>query len=602
MVDPLNDAPQVDDEFVFGPAELTDVVVAQRKAALSGIAHGHALSPRDPQPGEPVTLHMTAGPGVNAREAWCYYTTDGDNPRGSRGVAAVGAAVPFRVRYVAWDDLVWGFVTHFEAVIPGQPDGTLVRYLIECDGQYADGGEGSATRTPYFAFAVDAWRTPDWIHDAVMYYVMPDRFYPGDGRAWRQTGDVSKPMGGALRGIRDKLDYIQSMGFNCLWLMPWMAGPTYHKYGATDFYAVDPDFGAEQDLRDLIDDAHRRGMRVLVDFVGNHCSDQHPYFLEAKANPASAHRDWFYFGDSGEYVSFFGSGELPHLCHDNPETRRYIFDLARHWVREYGIDGYDLDYAVGPALGFWAEFGRAVREVSDDVVIFTEGVTTPEALLTFQGRVDGCQDFAWCQAARRTFGSGKLNVEQFERFLAGSDAYFPAGFVAPIMVDNQNMNRLLFVAGNDQRRLRVAAACLYSISRPLSVWAGTEMGMSQTVDSAHTDLNYIREATAWDAMNADTVAWFRRLGALRAEHIALRRGTRTPLVADAATGVLAYEKSAGADRCVVILNTSEAERTVTLAQLRGGQDALAGRPITDGETGGTIRVPAWSAAYVCVGA
>lgn len=596
MAEQTSDSPPaVGDDFVFGPGELTEHVVAQRKALLAGIAHGHDIHPRDPQPCEAVTVHITVGPAVNARDAWCYYTTDGSNPAGSRGIPMVGHAMPFEFARVTWDDLVWGYVTHFQVVIPPQPEGTLVRYLIECDGHYANGGEGSATNTPYFAYSVDSWAVPDWVRDAVMYYVLPDRFYPGNGRSWKQTNDLSIPMGGTLRGVRDKLDYIQSMGFNCLWLMPWMAGPTYHKYGATDFYAVDPDFGTEQDLRELIASAHLRGMRVLVDFVGNHCSDQHPFFLEAKADPNSRYRDWFYFGDDGIYQSFFGGGELPHLRHDNPETRQYIIDLACHWVREYGIDGFDLDYAVGPALEFWTEFGRAVREVSSDVVIFTEGVTTPEALLTFQGRVDGCQDFAWCQAIRRTFGSGKHNVEEFERFLAGSDRFFPVNFIAPIMIDNHNMNRFLLVAGNDQRRLRLAAACQYSMSQPLSVWAGTEMGMSQQRDSADSDLNDIRHATAWDAMNEETVAWFRKLGALRAAHPSLRRGERIPLMADSTTDILAYEKRADADRCVVILNASDSTRLVQLPALAGLQDELGAYELRPDGTSFTL--PAWGAAY-----
>ena len=116
---------------------------------------------------------------------------------------------------------------------------------------------------------------------------------------------------------------------------------------------------------------------------------------------------------------------------------------------------------------------------------------------------------------------------------------------------------------------------------------------------AHTDLNYIREATAWDDIDQETLTWFRKLGALRAEHVALRRGVRTPLIADAATGVLAYEKSAGADRCVVILNTSDVERTITLAQLRDCQDVLGGHQVVADGHAGTITLPAWSAAYLC---
>lgn len=587
------------EDFVFGPAELTDEVVARKKAQLSGVWHGHDLTPLDPRPGDAVRVGITVGPQASGREAWCYFTTDGSAPRGRGGVAENGTAVRFRSVSVDWEDLVWGYVERLEACIPGQPEGTEVRYIIECDGVFADGGEGSATRTPYYGYVVDSWRTPDWIRDAVMYYVMPDRFYPGDGRSWRQRTDLSQPMGGTLRGVLDKLPYIQDMGFNCLWLMPWATGPTYHKYGATDFYQVDPAFGTNDDLRQLIDAAHRVGMRVIVDFVANHCSDQHPFFVSATTDPDSPYRDWFTFRDwPRDYLSFFEGGELPHLALENPGPRQYIIDLARFWVREYGIDGYDLDYAVGPAHNFWSAFSHAVRQERDDVVIFTEGVTTPESLRTYVGRVDGCQDFAWCQAARRTFATGRYTIEEFDRFLTRSEAFFPDGFVAPTMIDNQNMDRFLSLAGNHRGRLRVAAACQYTLSQPLSVWAGTEMGMTQDV-SAGGDLNNIRHATAWgDEQDKSIVDWFRRLGAIRRDHVSLRRGRRTSIIADNETGILAYRKDSPEDSCLVVLNASDRDQSVRLPAEAGTYtELLTGTSLT---TDGHIDVPvgAWSAAIL----
>lgn len=588
------------EDFVFGPAELTEEVVARRKETRGGLAHEHHISPADPNPHEQVSIRITVGPSANARDAWCYYTTDGSNPAGAAGVASEGKALAFSLKSVEWDDLVWGFVSTFEAVIPGQNDGTFVLYLIECDGRYANGGEGSATITPYFAYSVDSWQCPDWVRDAIMYYVMPDRFYPGDGVAWKETEDNSQIMGGTLQGIKDKLNYIQSMGFNTLWLMPWMDGPTYHNYGATDFYGVDPQFGTEEDLRDLITDAHERGFRVLVDFVGNHCSDEHPYFLDAKSNVNSKYRNWFNFGEGSQYESFFSGGELPQLNLNNTETRKYVFDLARYWVTEYGIDGYDLDYAIGPSHELWAAFSRSVREVSDEVVIFTEGVTTPESLLSYVGRVDGCQDFAWCQAARRVFGNGKITVEEFERFLSGSDKFFPSNFVAPIMLDNQNMDRFLLVAGNDQRKLRVAAACQYTMSQPISVWAGTEMGMSQRV-SASENLNFVRDVTAWDDIDEETSTWFRSLAELRKKHPSLRRGIRTPMIADAQTGILAYSKSYESERCIVVLNTSETWRQVEIpGATSGSKDALGENALEMINGVMTLTVQGWSAAIIII--
>lgn len=587
--------------FVFGNNQLTDEAIHQQQKLLMGIAHEHRLQPADPKPFDPVTLTVTVGPGLSAHDVWCYYTTDGTNPSGAKGVAKVGRAVEFNRVDVSWNDLVWGFLTKLQATIPGQPDGTLVRYIIECDGQYANGGEGrhnDTAHSPYFAYSVDTWKTPAWIRTAVMYYVMPDRFYPGDNRKWTQTDDNGKPMGGTLRGIQEKLGYIQDMGFNCLWLMPWVTAPSYHKYDAIDFWKVDPGLGTEEDLQNLLRAAHARSMRVIVDFVANHCSNQNPIFQQARSNPASPYRKWFQFFDDGTYKAFFGGPEVPHLVNENPETRKYIIDLAVHWLRDYGIDGFDLDYAIGPSHEFWTTFARAVRRAKSDVVLFTEGVTTPGALRTYVGRVDGSQDFAWCHAARLTFGSGEATVEDFEHMVEGASAFFPDGFVAPVMIDNQNMDRFLVVAQGDQRRLRLAAACLYATSQPISMWAGTEMGMSQRKTIAEGNLNMVRDATAWNAVNGETQSYFRHLGELRASHPVLGLGARQPLLASAATGLLAYQKTLGPDRCVVVLNASGVERSLTLPEIHGCRDVLGGLAVTNSAATGTIALPAFSAAYL----
>lgn len=588
-------------DFVFGNNELTDVVVERQINRLSGISHDYCLTPRDPKPSEKVTIKMSVGPGVDTKNAWCYYSTDGSNPEGAKGVAKNGKAVPFKQVNLEWNDLLWGYITHFEAIIPGQPDGTLVRYIIECGEKYAngkEGSEGSTTPDPFFAFPVDTWETPDWIHDAVMYYVMPDRFYPGNGRNWIQTDDKSKHMGGTLKGIKQKLDYIQKMGFNSLWLMPWMQGPEYHKYGASDFYAIDPHFGTEQDLKDLIDDAHSRGMHVLVDFVANHCSNEHPYFKDALANTNSKYRDWFEFHDDGTYEAFFGGTALPHLVNENPEVRKYIFDLAAHWVNDYRLDGFDLDYAIGPSHEFWATFGRAMRQLSNNVVIFTEGVTTPRSLLTYMGLVDGCQDFAFCQAIRKTFAYDKMDVRQFERFLSRSEDYFPKGFIAPVMIDNQNMDRFLFVSNNDTRRLKIASACLYSMSRPISIWAGTEMGMTQKASAAKSDLNASRNATTWDNVDTEVLNWFKKLGKIRDGHKSLSRGKRNPLISDAETEIFAYEKSTENDCIIVVLNNSDSSREIHLKKAAGCRDILNGYIVNTIKGEGIIKLPARSAAYL----
>ena len=579
------------DDFIFGITSFTEEIIRKRQLELRGLWHGHRLVPRDPEPEQPVRLHLSVGTEVSGHAVWCYYTTDGSEPRGAGGQAENGTAVALQRCDVAWDDLVWGYVEEWQGTIPGQPNGTLVRYIVEADGRYAAGGEGSATETRVYAYAVDRWRAPDWVRDAVMYYVMPDRFYPGDGRQWLQTDDLSESMGGTLRGLREKLPYLQDLGFNCLWLMPFYQSPSYHKYDATDFYQVDERLGSKEDLRELVAAAHARGMRVIMDFVTNHTSNHHPWFLAAQADLSSPYHRWFTFDHwPDQFRGFLGVQSMPQINLEYQPARRYLLEFAQHLITEYGLDGYDLDYTLGPSHNFWAEFGQAVRAVSPDVLTVAEGVTSPPFLLSYQGRIDGCLDFAWCQAARETFASGERSVVAFERFLRRHEAFFPEGFVMPLFIDNQNMSRFLWVARGDARRLRLASACLYSLSQPVSVYSGTEVGLSQ-LTGCEESLHPSRLAMPWgEAQDQELLAWFRRLGQARHAHPALRRGRRVPLLADDARQLLAYAKVHGNDQCLVLLHAGEGEVRAEVAVTPGAyRDLLSDERLP--AAGGVLTMP-----------
>jgi glycosidase len=132
----------------------------------------------------------------------------------------------------------------------------------------------------------------------VIYQVFVDRFYPGRGRDWAQTDDLRGFCGGTLWGVAEKLDYIADLGVTCIWLSPIFPSPSHHGYDATDLYHVEPRLGGDEALRTLVSEAHRRDIRVLLDYVCNHVSQYHPVFVEAQADPTSPYRDWFTFDDS----------------------------------------------------------------------------------------------------------------------------------------------------------------------------------------------------------------------------------------------------------------------------------------------------------------
>ena len=128
-----------------------------------------------------------------------------------------------------------------------------------------------------FCYHVDRMKPPAWVDDAIIYHIFLDRFYPGDGADWRQTTDLMGICGGTLWGARDKLDYLQDLGINCLWLSPLWKSPSHHGYDVMDYGQIEPRYGGEAALHALVESAHQRGIRVLLDLVCNHLSNEHPY-------------------------------------------------------------------------------------------------------------------------------------------------------------------------------------------------------------------------------------------------------------------------------------------------------------------------------------
>ena len=192
-----------------------------------------------------------------------------------------------------WNTLEWRYVRHWHGQVPPQASGTIVRYKIggRVMGSnrwvFADNQARVLSEATEFAISVDGYDLPTWAHAAVIYHIFLDRFYPGDGVPWIKTTNLSGFFGGTLRGVIQKLDYIQSLGCNAIWLSPLFASPSHHGYDATDYYTVAPRFGTNAELLELIEKAHQRDIRVILDFVANHWSNQHPTFQAAQRDENS---------------------------------------------------------------------------------------------------------------------------------------------------------------------------------------------------------------------------------------------------------------------------------------------------------------------------
>ena len=276
-------------------------------------------------------------------------------------------------------------------------------------------------------------QTPDWVRDAVFYQIFPDRFARSDRvpkasnlQPWGAPPTGHAYQGGDLLGVVERLDYLADLGINAIYFNPIFRSGSNHRYHTHDYFQVDPMLGGNAALRELLDAAHARGIRVVLDGVFNHASRGFFQFHDILENgPESAYLDWFhveewplhpYGGGKANYGAWWGNRALPKLNTDTPAVRRFIWDVARYWI-EFGIDGWRLD--VPQEIDddeFWREFRRVVKAANPDAYIV--GEIWGEAERWLQGdQFDAVMNYGVGRAALGLFAAETLDRE-----------YRPGGF------------------------------------------------------------------------------------------------------------------------------------------------------------------------------
>lgn len=230
--------------------------------------------------------------------------------------------------------------------------------LVMADGFVVE-GRSEYYQYPYILRS-EVQRLPEWFQEAVVYNIFPDSFADGAGSLSCQSrevkgadGRVSKSrLGGTIRGILDNLDYIRSLGFNCLYLNPIFRAGEYHKYDILDYFHVDPCMGSDEDFRLLVESVHARGMHIIIDGVFNHCSWYFPQFEDVvKKGKGSFYCDWFYElefpvrrpdteKETPGYACFAYERKMPKLNTANIHVQDYFARVGRYWVEEFQVDGF----------------------------------------------------------------------------------------------------------------------------------------------------------------------------------------------------------------------------------------------------------------------
>jgi glycosidase len=376
----------------------------------------------------------------------------------------------------------------------------------------------------------------DWFRNAIIYHILIDRF-----AGFESTKNWNKPefLGGTIRGIIEKLPYLKQLGVNTLWISPFFKTSAYHGYHITDFFSIDPHFGNTNDLSELIKIVHKLDMKIIADFVPNHCSNEHPFFREALQDKNSKYRKWFYFTKwPDQYLSFLSVKQLPKINLNNPDSRDYIINAAKYWFN-LGFDGYRLDHVIGPSHSFWKMFNCEIKKMFPDIILIGEawmkgvkfselktiniknkflkwifGESSDLLLKEYYKKLDGVLDFRFQELIKDYIAYDNLSEKEFYRNIKQHYTNYPNDYYLPIFLDNHDMNRFLFECKNNKEKLRQAIKIQFSIDQPLIIYYGTEIGMTQERSiwefSTHGDIQ-ARHPMNWKNPDEEILIFYKKM-------------------------------------------------------------------------------------------
>lgn len=385
--------------------------------------------------------------------------------------------------------------------------------------------------------AEDFSDSPAWARDAIIYEVYLRKFTPE----------------GNIQGLIDKLPYLQHLGINGIWLMPIWEGPTAHGYGPSNFFEVEQDYGTLDDFKILLEHAHQAGIRVILDFIANHTSDQHPYFLSAYQNPNSPFRDWYRWVPDQQQVSYYlyefhnDWDTLPNLNYENPNVRWYIIGAARHWV-ELGVDGFRCDVAWGVPHDFWKRFRRELKTIRPDFLLINE--VLPRAPEYHDDEFDMSYDTDFYGNLLDVM-HGRKPISAIEFGLRKTKNNYPAAALDFRYIENHDMDR--FISQFGTRRTKLAATLLLTIPGTPLIYYGQEIGLREKTPPME-----------WQNQTDSLFTFYQRLIRLRRQHPALRHGEMLKLQTNADDRVYAYVRTDGKETLLIALNFSNQQERCQL--------------------------------------
>lgn len=350
---------------------------------------------------------------------------------------------------------------------------------------------------PYINKA-DIMECVDWMKQAVFYQIFVDRFNIGRkdkdmsyvNCKWGEIPTPKTFAGGDLRGITDKLDYIKALGCNTIYLTPVFQSISNHKYDISDYFSIDSQFGNEEDLRELVENIHSRDMRIVLDAVFNHCSDDMLQFQDViEKGRNSEYYDWFIINgdrineDRDNYEVFASCKYMPKLNTSNEDVQKFLIEIGCHYIDEFNIDGWRLDVSDEVSNEFWRAFRKAIKKCRKDVVII--GENWHDAYTNLRGdQYDSIMNYAFTKACLDYFAFDKFDAKSFAWKL--NDILMRNNSTVNTMMlnllDSHDTHRFFSEVKENRFKMKAALSILYLFPGAPCIFYGTEILMQGGYD------------------------------------------------------------------------------------------------------------------------
>lgn len=400
------------------------------------------------------------------------------------------------------------------------------------------------------------------LQDEVIYSIVIDRFFDGNPNN-NDDADVNNPHtfnGGDFAGITKKLDYLKDMGFTTIILSPIFANGKdgYHGYWVDDFYQTDPHFGTLAEFKKLVEEAHKRDIKVMIDFMANHVGPNHSWLKDAEKS------DWFKEKKTVTYDVNPENREnewldsLPELQTENPEVKSYLLNVARWWIRETNLDGYRLVKMQDAGTDFWQDFYQAVKTEKADFYLIGDLVGADKKELTGyeETGMDAFMDYKVIDNLRTTFSAPdesltNLLTKQTENKSPNVVTFMDTSLLPRFTFDAVTANQ------HPGTRWKLALSYLYTSPGVPALLYGTEIALNGGKSPENQPLMDFKT-------DQELVEYITKLAKIRAANPALTHGTIETLFEQ--DGVLIYKRMLAGETMVIVINNTSKTQTITLNQ------------------------------------